>query len=110
MLVWCAWSDALRAFWGSPRCSHDFWAEQDNAKKILILRMFPSLLLFRDVCEMSGDTAKTAPHDHEKEVPKRVRFLFAGFPCTAASNLNMYPVVVNETKQIDGKTDRQRSH
>ena len=74
--------------------------------------MFPSLLLFNDVCEMSEDTAKTAPDDVKKAVPKRVRFLFAGFPCTAASNLNMYPAAKTEIfrqadKQTDRRTDRQ---
>ena len=79
----------VERFGSSSTWSHAFGAEQDKAKQDFILTMFPSLLLFKDVCEMPGDVAKTAPHDEQRKVPNCVRVLFAGFPCTAASNLNM---------------------
>ena len=91
-LFWCgAWTLALRERFGhAPGWRYSLGAEYNEKKRALILRMFPNLFLFCDVLHLGEDDAETAPTGIGKAVPKDIMALFAGVPCTSASNLNIY--------------------
>ena len=82
---------ALRERFGhAPGWRHSLGAEYNEKKRAFCLRMLPNLLSFCDVLDLGKDDAETAPKGIRKAVPKDIMALFAGFPCTSASNLNIH--------------------
>ena len=66
---------------------HVFSCEIDSYKQAYIERNFRPPILFRDVTELGGVTARTA-YGSVKEVPTDVDILIAGTSCVDFSNLN----------------------
>ncbi|KAJ3052919.1 hypothetical protein HK097_005420 [Rhizophlyctis rosea] len=81
---------------------HVFSCEIEPFKQAYIERNFKPPILFRDVCELGGKTAKTA-YGAEVEVPGNVDMLIAGTSCVDYSSLN------NEKKTLNQKGESGRT-
>lgn len=91
ILVWQSWAEALKLKFGhAPSWHHSLGCERDERKSHFIKTMFPKLLLFCDVLELGNDEATTWPDKLMQLLPSDLQVLFAGFPCTSASTLNIH--------------------
>ena len=91
LLGWRSWTAAMHEHLGvSPPWQHSMGAEHDPQKQEFLLRMMPGIRLFTDACALSSQMAWTADTGQLERVPDDCTWLIAGFPCKAASGLNMH--------------------
>ena len=88
MLAWQGLVAALSEEGIAMSLEHLYACEIDASKRRWILEMFPGSQVFQDALELEKDTAKNDAGEHV-QVPQRWRVQIAGFPCKAASSLNV---------------------
>ena len=88
MLAWQGLVAALSEEGIAMSLEHVYACEIDPEKRRWISEMFPGSLVFQDALELEKDTAKNDAGEYV-QVPQRWRVKIAGFPCTAASALNV---------------------
>jgi site-specific DNA-cytosine methylase len=89
--VYAALWDVLQEDYGIKiNFKHVFSTEIEPTKQDYLQKMFPSCaLLFKDVMDLSGETAHCVKNQCNMSVPK-VKCAAGGFPCQDASGLNPY--------------------